>query len=330
MFSFQHIEYLYFLFLLLIPVSLLIYAFSWRRKIQTKLGNSLLIAQLIRSFSLPLFFIKPIVILIALALLVISAANPRKIIPAESKNTDLDLMFALDVSNSMLSADINPTRLSAAKELIKNLVQSVDVNRVGLIVFAGQALLQLPMTHDTKAAEMYINDVNTDAIPQQGTSIGDALALCDRSLNLNEYKYKTVVLISDGEDHDDKAISMAKQLRENGVVVYCIGAGTPQGSIFKEAGSTQYMTDENGEKVISRLNESLLKNIASITGGNFFLLDDQDKIITALKKEFSKFAEKHPGSGQAKSYFSYYHLFLFPAIFLLIIEIMVPEKKRVK
>jgi len=330
MFSFQHIEYLNFLFLLLVPVSLLIYAFFWRRKIQTKLGNFLLIAQFIKSFSLRLFFIKPIVILIALALLIISAANPRKIIQAESKNTDIDLMFALDVSNSMLSADINPTRLSAAKELIKNLVQTLDVNRVGLIVFAEKALLQLPITHDTKAAEMYINEVSTDAIPQQGTSIGDALTLCDKSLNLNEYKYKTVVLISDGEDHDNTAISMAKQLRENGVVVYCIGAGTSEGSIFKEAGSTQYMTDENGNKVVSRLNESLLKNIASITGGNFFLLNDQNDIISALKKEFSDFEEKHPGSGQARRYDSYYQLFLFPAILLMIIEIMIPEKKRVE
>jgi len=330
MLSFQHIEYLNFLFLLLVPVSLLIYAFFWRRKIQTKLGNFLLIAQFIKSFSLRLFFIKPIVILIALALLIISAANPRKIIQAESKNTDIDLMFALDVSNSMLSADINPTRLSAAKEFIKNLVQTLDVNRVGLIVFAEKALLQLPITHDTKAAEMYINEVSTDAIPQQGTSIGDALTLCDKSLNLNEYKYKTVVLISDGEDHDNTAISMAKQLRENGVVVYCIGAGTSEGSIFKEAGSTQYMTDENGNKVVSRLNESLLKNIASITGGNFFLLNDQNDIISALKKEFSDFEEKHPGSGQARRYDSYYQLFLFPAILLMIIEIMIPEKKRVE
>jgi len=237
-------------------------------------------------------------------------------------------MFALDVSNSMLSADINPTRLSAAKELIKNLVQTLDVNRVGLIVFAEKALLQLPITHDTKAAEMYINEVSTDAIPQQGTSIGDALTLCDKSLNLNEYKYKTVVLISDGEDHDNTAISMAKQLRENGVVVYCIGAGTSEGSIFKEAGSTQYMTDENGNKVVSRLNESLLKNIASITGGNFFLLNDQNDIIPALKKEFSNFEKKHSGSGQARRYYSYYQLFLFAAILLMIIEIMIPEKKR--
>jgi Ca-activated chloride channel family protein len=239
-------------------------------------------------------------------------------------------MFALDVSNSMLSADINPTRLSAAKELIKNLVQTLDVNRIGLIVFAEKALLQLPITYDTRAAEMYINEVNTDAIPQQGTSIGDALALCDKSLNLNEYKYKTVVLISDGEAHDNTAIRMAKQLRESGVVVYCIGAGTSQGSIFKEAGSTQYMKDENGNTVISRLNESLLKNIASITGGNFFLLNDQNDIIPALKKEFSNFEEKHPGSGQARRYDSYYQWFLFAAILFMIIEIMIPEKKRVE
>ena len=289
-----------------------------------------MIAQLIRSFSLRLFFIKPILILIALALLIISAANPRKILQAESKNTDIDLMFALDVSNSMLSADVKPTRLSAAKELIKNLVQTLDVNRVGLIVFAEKASLQLPMTNDTKAAEMYINEVNTDAIPQQGTSIGDALALCDESLNLKENKYKTVVLISDGEAHDNTAISRAKQLRENGVVVYCIGAGTSEGSIFKEAGSTQYMTDENGKEVISRLNESLLKNVASVTGGDFFLLNDQNNIIKALKKEFSSFEEKHPGSGQARRYDSYFQLFLFPAILFMIIEIIIPEKKRVQ
>src|SRR6187200_3369641 len=229
MLSFQHIEFLKLLLLLLVPVSLVVYAFFWRRKIQTKLGNFLLIAQFIKSFSLRLFFIKPILIIIALALLIITAANPRKIIWAESKKTDIDLIFALDVSNSMLSADINPTILSAKIELIKNLVQTLDVNRVGLIVFTDKALLQLPMTNDTKAAEMYINEVNTDAIPQQGTSIGDALALCEKSLNLNEYKHKTVILISDGEDHDDKAISMDNELRENGIVIYCIGAGTPQG-----------------------------------------------------------------------------------------------------
>ena len=330
MLSFQHIEFLNFLFLLLVPVSLLFYAFFWRRKIQTELGNVLLIARFIKSFSSRLFFIKPFLILIALALLIISAANPRKMIQAESKNTGIDLMFALDVSNSMLSADINPTRLSAAKQLIKNLIQTLDINRIGLIVFAEKALLQLPITYDTKAAEMYINGVDTDAIPEQGTSIGDALALCDKSLNLNEYKYRSVVLISDGEAHDNTAVRMAKQLHDHGVIIYCIGAGTPQGSVFKEAGSTQYMKDENGKTVISRLNESLLKNIASITGGNYFLLNNQSVIIPALKKEFSNFEKKHPGTGLANRYYLYYQLFLFAAILFMIIEIIIPEKKRVE
>ncbi len=327
MMTFQHIEFLYFLFLLLVPASLLFYTFFWRRKIQTKLGNSLLIAQFIKSFSTGLFFIKPFLILIALALLIIAAANPRKIILTETKNTGIDLMFVLDVSNSMLSADIKPTRLSAAKQLIKNLTQTLDVNRIGLIVFAENALLQLPITHDKKAAEMYINQVGTDAIPEQGTSIGNALALCDESLNLNEFKYKAVVLISDGEAHDNTAVKMAKQLHDHGVVVYCIGAGTSQGSVFKEAGSSQFMKDENGKTVVSRLNESLLKNIASITGGNYFLLNDQNVIVPALKKEFSNFENKISASSLTKQYFSYYQLFLFAAILFMVIEIFIPEKK---
>jgi Ca-activated chloride channel family protein len=329
MLSFQHIEFLNLLFLLLVPASLLFYAFFWRRKIQKKLGNSLLIAQFIKSFSTGLFFIKHFIILIALALLIISAANPRKIIQSETKNTGVDLMFALDVSNSMLSGDIKPTRLAAAKQLIKNLTQTLNVNRIGLIVFAENALLQLPITYDTKAAEMYINQVSTDAIPEQGTSIGNALALCDKSLNLNEFKYKAVVFISDGEAHDNTAVTMAKQLHDHGVVVYCIGVGTPEGTVFKEAGSTKYMKDENGNTVISRLNESLLKNVASITGGSFFLLNnDQNVIIPALKKEFSNFEKKHPDTSLTNQYYSYYQLFLFVAILFMIIEIIIPEKKR--
>jgi Ca-activated chloride channel family protein len=328
MLTFQHIEFLSFLFLLLAPVALLVYAFFWRRKIQRKLGNSLLIAQFIKSFSTRLFFIKPFILLIALALLIISAANPRKIIQSETKNTGIDLMFALDVSNSMLSGDIKPTRLSAAKQLIKNLTQTLNVNRIGLIVFAGEALLQLPITYDTKAAEMYINQVGTDAIPEQGTSIGNALALCDRSLNLNEFKSKAVVLISDGETHDNTADMMAKQLHDHGVVVYCIGAGTSKGSVFKEADATEYMKDENGKTVVSKLNESLLKDVASITGGSFFLLNDQNTIISALKKEFSNFQKKHPDNSLTNQYYSYYQLFLFVAILFMIIEIIIPEKKR--
>jgi Ca-activated chloride channel homolog len=325
--TFQHIGFFYFLFLLLIPASLLFYAFFWRRKIQTKLGNYLLISQFINSFSSRLFFIKPFIILIALALLIISAANPRKIKPTETKNTGIDLMFVLDVSNSMLSADIKPTRLSAAKQLIKDLTQTLNVKRVGLIVFAGNALLQLPITHDKKAAEMYIDQVDTDAIPDQGTSIGNALALCDESLNLNEFKYKAVVLISDGEAHDNTAVKMAEQLHDHGVVVYCIGAGTSQGTVFKEAGSTQYMKDEDGKTVISRLNESLLKDVASITGGNFYLLNDQKAIIPALKKEFSNFENKISGSSLTNQYVSYYQLFLFVAILFMVLEIFIPEKK---
>ena len=329
MMTFQHIEFFYFLFLLLVPASLLFYAFFWRRKIQTKLGNYLLISQFINSFSSRLFFIKPLIILIALALLIISAANPRKIILTETKNTGIDLMFVLDVSNSMLSADIKPTRLSAAKQLIKNLTQTLNVSRVGLIVFAGNALLQLPITHDKKAAEMYIDQVDTDAIPEQGTSIGNALAMCDESLNLNEFKYKAVVLISDGEAHDNTAVRMAKQLHEHGVIVYCIGVGTPEGSLIKEAGSTQYMKDENGKTVISRLNESLLKEVASITGGKFLLMNDKN-VISALKKEFSNFENKISEAGLTNQYYSYYQLFLFAAILFMVIEIFIPEKKYVK
>jgi Ca-activated chloride channel family protein len=329
MMTFQHIEFLDFLFLLLVPASLLFYAFFWRKKIQNKLGNYLLISQLIKSFSSRLFFIKPFIILTALALLIISAANPRKIILTETKNTGIDLMFVLDVSNSMLSADIKPTRLSAAKQLIKNLTQTLNVNRVGLIVFAGNALLQLPITHDKIAAEMYINQVSTDAIPEQGTSIGNALELCDKSLNLYEFKHKAVVLISDGEAHDNTAVMMAKQLHGHGVVVYCIGVGTPEGSLIKEAGSTQYMKDENGKTVISRLNESLLKEVASITGGNFFLMNNQN-VIPALKKEISNFENKISGSGLTNQFYSYYQLFLFAAILFMVIEIFIPEKNSAK
>jgi Ca-activated chloride channel family protein len=189
----------------------------------------------------------------------------------------------------------------------------------------------MPVTADAAASRIFISNASPDAVPVQGTVVAEALRLCDNSLDIKEKQYKAVILISDGEDHDPKAEQAVKQLYDHGVIVYTIGIGTAEGSPIIEPGTNSYKTDINGQTVISKLNETELKNIAQKTGGTYYHLDNSlitaNDIVSALDNMDKKAFEAGKGLRQYSSFFPFFIAF---AVILLIVEIFIPETKREK
>ena len=231
MLRFQYNEYL--LLLSVIPLLIVLYFFmlAWKKKTIKKIGDARLVNEMIKDYLPQRFAIKFVLIVVAFATGVLALANLRfpKGTEKVSRN-GIDVMIALDVSKSMLAQDIKPTRLDRAKQLLSRLVDKLSNDRVGIVVFAGKAYLQMPLTGDHAAAKMYLNAANTESVPTQGTVISDALKSCYGSFNTKEKKYKAVILISDGEDHDEGAIKTAAQMGQDGVLIYTVGIGSPQGS----------------------------------------------------------------------------------------------------
>jgi Ca-activated chloride channel family protein len=237
-------------------------------------------------------------------------------------------MIALDVSKSMLSQDEKPTRLDKAKQFIYQLSQNLQNNNIGLIVFAGEAFLQMPLTSDMAAAKIFISNASPDLVNLQGTVVSDALYLCDASLNTKEKKSKAVVLITDGEDHDAKALDAAKKLTEHGAAVYTIGVGSIQGSPILDAVTNEYKRDRDGQTIITKLNETLLKDLAKATNGSYNILDNTATVAATLANELNSL-EKKPisSSGGNINYQSFYMYLLAFALVLLSIEFFMSERK---
>ncbi|PZP47356.1 MAG: hypothetical protein DI598_11050 [Pseudopedobacter saltans] len=333
MLSFENTNYLWGL-LLLIPVFLLFsYVIKRKKKILEKIGNNALAKTLISNYSSKKFRLKFVLFAIIVLLGIFAFVNiqkPNTSDDAGNKN-GIDVMVALDVSKSMLSSDIKPTRLAKAKQVINQLIDQLGNNRLGIVVFAGQAITQMPLTDDIGAARMYVSTIDPDMMPVQGTEIGAALLACNRAFHTGEKKYKAVILISDGEDHDPKTDAALKELKNNGVVVHTIGVGTVDGSQIVDPTTNEPKKDANGNIVISKLNEDELKKIASQTGGQFALLDNAmnapQKIVTAINNTDKKMIRTGRMPGE-KNFTSYFPLFIIGMILLLVIELFISERKR--
>lgn len=330
MLSFEHIDYLLAL-LIIIPLTLLFLSVLWwKKKAGKALGDEALIGQLTKNYSAKRFNTKFVLVVFAIALVVIAGANLRKPVAGEKdRKAGIDVMIALDVSKSMWAEDIKPSRLEEAKQLINSLIDRMDDNRVGLVLFAGRAFLQMPLTTDFTVAKLYTSNASPDAMPMQGTVVGDALRLCESSLDTKEKKYKAVILISDGEDHDPQSTEILKQLADNGVIVHTVGVGTTEGAPIMEPGASEYKTDINGQTVISKLNEQELQIVAQQTGGSYWHLDRAEKTADEIASTLNGMEKKAiETSGTIHQYASFYPVFLAIALLILISEIFVPETRR--
>ncbi len=329
MLQFQNIEFLLGLLILLPLAALLFYALRWKQKVKRKLGDHRLIDALTKNHSPKRYRLKNIFILLAVSFGILGMANLRKPLTATgTKGTGIDVMIALDISKSMLSQDEKPTRLDKAKQLINQLTDKLENNRVGLVVFAGQAYLQMPLTADATATKMFVSDASPELVSVQGTNLTAALQLCDASLDTKEKKYKAVVLITDGEDHEEKAVETAKQLADHGTVLYTVGVGSPEGSPITEPGTNEYKRDENGQTIISKLNVNLLQQLAKEGNGTYQQLKNTTAVADELVGSLNNMEKKSiGGAGGFVEYKSFYPFFLAAAVLLLIAEVFIPERK---
>lgn len=330
MVRFEHTEYLLLLLLVVIPVLLFRYALLWKKKTAKKIGDEKLVAQLTGSFSLRRYLIKFCVVSGALVILVFAAANLQSATQVEnSSRKGIDIMIALDVSKSMLAEDVKPSRLDEAKQLINKLMERLQNDRVGLVIFAGRAYLQMPLTSDHIAAKLYVNNASPDAVPTQGTVISEALRLCNTAFNAKDKKYKAILLITDGEDHDEGALKTAKTLADNGVVINTIGVGTTTGSPILNPITSESKRDLQGNVIISRLNEQELMDIANAAGGVYQQLNDADTVADKIIGEINAMDQKTIRDNSLLNFRSFFQWFLVVALAALAGELFISEKRKI-
>jgi len=325
---FQHIEYL--IAIVTIPglVLLFIWLLKWKKLTRLKIGDAALVDQLAKNYSSRKFLIKFILATIALGAIILGAANLQGKGNVENVNrAGVDVMLVLDVSKSMLAEDIRPSRLAKAKQFLLRLVDKLENDRIGIVLFAGRAYMQMPLTSDMSAATMYIQSASPDEVPTQGTVIADALHMANTAFNSSEHKYKSIVLVSDGEDHDPDAAKTAKQLANDGVMINTVGIGSPDGSTIIDPVTRETKKDENGQIVISKLNEAELNQIADLTNGSYIRLDNVDDALITLTQRLDGIEKRATTDTDYISYRSYFQWFLAAALIILLVEFLLPERK---
>lgn len=331
MFRFEHIQYLYALGLIPLFTLIFILAMRWRNNALKKFGEKNLVLQLISYYSKFKQPLKFILLMFSFSFLILAFANPQIGSKQEKvKRKGVDVIIAMDVSNSMLAEDIRPNRLERTKQLVYKLIEKLQNDRIGLIVFAGQAYLQMPVTVDYAAAKMFLNQINTEMVPTQGTVIGNAVRMAMRSFQVKENKHKVLVIITDGEGHDDDAIEAVNEASKEGIIVHTIGVGTSQGApipIYRNGQPSDYKRDRDGNIVLTKLDEVNLQRLAASANGKFYILgnsqDDLKNLINQIgsmeKKEFEE-----------KIFTDYDDKFQYPlavALLFLVLEFFISERK---
>jgi Ca-activated chloride channel family protein len=245
----------------------------------------------------------------------------------EVKREGVDLMIAIDLSNSMLAEDIKPNRLERAKQAISKLIDNLKGDRIGLIVFAGEAYVQLPITTDYSAAKLFLSTINTNIVPTQGTEIGKAINLGLESFEIENGQNKAIIIITDGENHDEQAIENAEKANELGVFIHCLGMGLKKGGpipIYNQYGiRTSYRKDKEGNTVVSKLNENLLSQIANAGNGTYVRANNSKSGLSKLFIEINKMEKKEIGTKIFTDYKDRFQIFISLALLLLILDLII-------
>lgn len=331
MFNFQYP--FFFLLLAIIPLLILLYVglLRYKKNVALKIGNPERVKILIRYFHPQKFFLKFLLVVAAIAVLIIALANPRGIKGTRTLNRDgVDLIIVLDVSNSMLAEDVSPNRLERARQVIFRLLPRLTNNRVGLVVFAGRAYLQMPITSDYSAIKMYLSAVSPASIPTQGTVIGEALRIADLSFNPKDKKYKTVLLVSDGEDFDKGTIEIAKELANKGAMINVVGFGSSQGVMLKDYNTGGAKLDISGNPVITKLNEAGLQKIAQAGNGIYIHYTTTDQVVRSIATEINTMEGRKVTDDSLVNYASYFQWFVLVALLLLVAEWLISEKRNLR
>ena len=329
MFRFAHIEFLW--LLLAIPVLVATHIWITHRKHQQlqQFGDPELMTELMPNASKIRPHVKFALMLTALALLIIGIARPQYGTKEQIvKRQGREVMIALDISNSMLAEDVAPNRLERAKQMLSKLVDQMVDDKLGLVVFAGDAFTQIPITCDYVSAKMYLQSITPELIPGQGTAIGKAISTCVSSFGSEDTdKSRAIILITDGENHEDNAQEAAKMAKEKGIHVFVVGIGKPEGSPIPD-GRGGFKKDKQGTVVVSRLSEEMCQEVAAAGGGMYVRADNSNTATRALEKEIEKLGKQEIETKVYSDYNEQYQSFIFIALLLLVIDFFIFSRKN--
>lgn len=319
--------------LALVAISVIFYLLNAakKRKAFKKLGDPALVAELTKQNKPGIQWKKFALLASALGLLIVSLANLRMPAGAQQLNRNgIDVMVALDVSKSMLAQDVQPSRLERAKQVLSKLIDKLQNDRVGIVIFAGKAYIQMPLSADHGSAKMFLNAAGAESVPTQGTVIAEALKMCNASFNTQEKKYKNIVLVTDGEDHDPEAVGVAEALAKEGVVINTIGVGSAEGSVIIDPATGTFKTDEQGSQVISKLNQELLASISKPANGIYQNLSNSDQVIDNILRQISTMDQRALRDDTLMNYDTLFPYFAGLALLLLLVEMLLSEVKKMR
>jgi Ca-activated chloride channel family protein len=306
--------------------------FNMRKQALKRFGEMEVITQLMPALSFVRPVIKLIFLLLALVFIILGLARPQfgsKL--QEVKREGVEIIIALDVSNSMMAEDINPNRLERAKLDIAQLVDRLVNDKIGLIVFAGDAYTQIPITTDYVSAKLFLNSIGTDIVPRQGTAIGSAIELGMKSFTQQEESSKALIIITDGENHEDDALEAAREARERGIIIHTIGIGSPQGvpiPVYTAGGQRSYWQDNDGQTVITKLDENMLQRIAAAGNGSYIRSSSSRTGLDNLFEEINRMEKQELDAVVYSEYEERFQYMFGLGLFFLLLELFVLERKN--
>lgn len=334
MLQLEHPEHLY--ALLLLPLLGVFFWAAWtaRNRAIGRFGNHSLMQQLMPQVSRYRQYLKFGLLMLAVALLAVGWANPQYGAKLQQyKRKSVDIIVAFDLSQSMLATDITPSRLERARRFAQELVEGLRSERIGMIVFAGSAFLQSPITTDYNAIQLSLRSANPDMIGNQGTAIADAITLAEDSFEDNNKSHKALIIITDGENHEEEALAAAQKAADDGLILYTVGVGTNEGGYItiRQGGREMYKRDQQGNPVRSRLNEAVLQEIAEAGDGKYFNLSaGSDAVVAALKERIDKMEKRAFEQRSFSEFESSFQWFVGLALLLLLAEFLMPYRSSAK
>lgn len=318
----------YLLLLLLIPFFFLgmgLWLWGRRRRLR-RFGDEALVNELMPSWSRGKLWVRTVLLSLAFFFFVIGLSRPQ--IGAKLKEHKIkgaEIMIVLDVSNSMLAQDYSPDRLERAKLAISRITDKLKDDRIGLIVFAGTSFVQLPITSDYVSAKMFLNSISTESIPIQGTAIGDAISTAVRGFSAQSEHSRAIIVITDGENHEDDAVAAAKQAAEAGIKVYTIGVGSADGQPIPMNG--ELLKDKDGNIVVTRLDEETLRKVASAGGGAYVHAGNDEFGLTPIISDIRKMEDEEYNSVVFEEYNEQFMYFLGIALVFFVLEMLVGDRR---
>ncbi len=331
MFELEEKTYLYLLLLLPILVVVFLYNLYWKRKKQREFGEIELVKKLSPHQSLFKHSLKFIVVLLALALIIIALVNPRIGTKMETvKREGVDIVFAIDVSKSMLAEDVAPSRLEKSKQVVSQIINQLGADRIGIVAYAGSAFPVLPITTDYGVAKMFLQSMSPGMVSSQGTSLDDAIELSVEMFGQDKTTSKLLIMISDGEDHSDGAEDAAAAARKQGLKIITIGVGTERGGPIPltQGGVVEsFQRDNDGEVVVSKLNRTTLEDIAKKTSGGYVDGNNTAAVVAYVTKALDNIEKNEFESTEMTDFQSQFQWFLGFALFLLLLDIFFLERK---